>query len=234
VGVVPFIDFLRDAGVDTLTEYSRYGLSLSLGGGEVTMVDMAEAYSVLANNGVRVDLTPFHRVLTVQGKEIVIPELSKTSVLNPDVAYIISDILSDNVARQQAFGPRSYLEIPGYKVAVKTGTTNNKRDNWTIGYTPEYLVVVWVGNNDGTPMNQYLASGVTGAAPIWNRVMKYLITEKSNGISSWYTRPQNVITKTCLGRQELFVKGTENSVPCIILTPKPPIVRNGDTVPTPN
>ena len=105
----------------------------------------------------------------------------KIKEIDPAIAYIISDILSDNFARIFAFGPGSSLEIPGYRVAVKTGTTNDKKDNWTIGYTPEFLVTVWVGNNDNTPMNPYLTSGITGASPIWNRTMSYLLKNYGSG-----------------------------------------------------
>jgi len=148
----------------------------------------------------------------------------KIKEIDPAIAFIISDILSDNFARTFAFGPSSALEIPGYKVAVKTGTTNEKKDNWTIGYTPEFLVVVWVGNNDNTPMNPYLTSGITGAAPIWNRVMSYLLKNYGTG-NKWYEKPDNVIEKNCYyGRKEYFVRGTENTANCSqasLATPTP-------------
>jgi membrane peptidoglycan carboxypeptidase len=132
------------------------------------------------------------------------------SAVSPEVAYIVSDIISDNAARVAAFGPRSALEIPGYRVAVKTGTTDNKKDNWTIGYTPEYLVSVWVGNNDSTPMNPQLTSGVTGAAPIWNRIMTHILKTYSQK-NTWYNIPQNIVSRPCAGRMEYFVAGTEGS-----------------------
>lgn len=129
---------------------------------------------------------------------------------------MITDILSDNVARQSAFGPNSQLEIPGYKVAVKTGTTDSKKDNWTIGYTPEFLVSVWVGNNNNSPMNPTLASGVTGAAPIWNRVMSMLLKNYSTQ-NTWFNKPESVVSKPCIGgKVEYFMAGTENSVNCRI------------------
>jgi len=113
-----------------------------------------------------------------------------------------------------AFGSRSLLEIPGYKVAVKTGTTDEKKDNLAIGYNPEFLVLVWVGNNDNTPMNPYLTSGVTGATPIWNRMMSYLLNNYGSG-NTWYSKPENVVEKTCyFGRAEYFLQGTENTVSC--------------------
>jgi len=168
-------------GITTLTDPERYGLSLTLGGGEVTMVDMATAFGVFANSGYRVDLNPILEVKDAKGK--VVEKKEKKSViygkkvLPEEVTFIISDILADNSARAPAFGTNSVLNIPGQTVSVKTGTTNDLRDNWTIGYTPNYLVVTWVGNNDNTPMSA-VASGVTGASPIWNSIMKHLLEGK--------------------------------------------------------
>lgn len=225
VGVDNFIDFATKMGIDTWeSDRSRYGLSLALGGGEVTMIDMSEAFGVLANNGYKMPINYFQKIENNEGR--VLREMTpfKIKEIDPGVAYIISDILSDNFARTFAFGPGSSLEIPGYKVAVKTGTTNDKKDNWTIGYTPEFLVTVWVGNNDNTPMNPYLTSGITGAAPIWNRVMTFLLKNYGTG-NKWYEKPENVIEKNCYyGRKEYFIKGTENSVNCspaVIATPTP-------------
>lgn len=224
LGVDKFIDFAQKLGISTWQDKSRYGLSLTLGGGEVTMTDMAEAYGVLANQGNKLPLSYYLKIQDSNGQTI--KELSpfKIREMDPGIAYIISDILSDNQARTWEFGTNSALEIPGYKVSVKTGTTNDKRDNWTIGYTPDFLVLVWVGNNDNTPMNQYLASGITGAAPIWNRVMSYLLKNYSNG-NHWYEQPDNVIGKTCFfGKTEYFIKGTESKVSCspqTSITPTP-------------
>jgi membrane peptidoglycan carboxypeptidase len=146
--------------------------------------------------------------------------------MNEGITYVISDILSDNIARQLEFGPRSALEIPGYKVPVKTGTTDEKKDNWTDGYTPDFVVIVWVGNNDNKPMNPYLASGITGAAPIWNRVMTYLL-ERNKDANTPIVQPDNVVAKNCGRGVEYFVRGTENTacsaaiVPIAIPTKKP-------------
>ncbi len=215
IGVQPFVNFAKEMGIDTWNDSSRFGLSLSLGGGEVTLVDIAQMYGVFATGGYRVEPTPIRRI--VDNKERVVRELfeSRTAVLNEGIAFIISDILSDNVARQQAFGVHSALEIPGYKVAVKTGTTDQKKDNYTIGYTPEFLVAVWVGNNDGRPMNPYLTSGITGAAPIWNRMMTYLLETKSEGKE--FVPPPDVVRKPCYGagRVEYFLRGTEAPGNCI-------------------
>ena len=220
IGVPEFMDFAKEVGIDTWEDPSNYGLSLALGGGEVTMTNMAQAYGVLAYEGKRIELSP---ILTLAGKGGVFKGLDTEDaeqIVDPSYAYIISDILADNQARANAFGYNSLLEIKGYRVAVKTGTTDEKRDNWTIGYTPDYLVVVWVGNNDHTPMNPYLTSGVTGAAPIWNRMMQYLLDEKGLKQKKWYDQPTNIVRKPCMGRNELFVAGTENSVPCALPTPR--------------
>ncbi len=109
------------------------------------------------------------------------------------------------------FGTNSPLVIPNHTVSVKTGTSDNKRDNWTIGYTPSYVVAVWVGNNDNSPMSQNLASGITGAAPIWHRVMENLI---SSSPDEKIPTPQDIIQKSCLGKNEYFIKGTESFVNC--------------------
>ncbi len=210
VGVNNFVEHARNMGISTWSDPSRFGLSLTLGGGEVKMTDMAKAFGVFANLGKRTDVTPLVRVQNNSDDNIYELKPDPQKVLDEGIGYIMSDILSDNVARQQAFGARSALEIPGYKVAVKTGTTDSKKDNWTIGYTPEFVVVVWVGNNNNTPMNPAITSGLTGASPIWQRVMTYLLSTYSNK-NSWFNKPEDVIEKPCYGgRTEVFIKGTEN------------------------
>ena len=168
-------------GINTFTNPERYGLSLTLGGGEVTMLDMATAFGVFANSGYRVDLNPILEVRDSKDKVLEKKEdksvIFGERVLPEAVTFIISDILADNNARAPAFGTNSVLRIPDQYVSVKTGTTNDLRDNWTIGYTPDYLVVTWVGNNDNTPMSR-VASGITGASPIWNEIMSHLLEGK--------------------------------------------------------
>ncbi len=218
VGVPDFIDHAKRMGITTWNEPERYGLSLTLGGAEVTMIDMARAYGVFANMGNKIDVTPISYI-TDKTDTVIFEKPSRSQrVLDPGISYIMSDILSDPAARQSAFGARSALEVPGYRVAVKTGTTDQKKDNWTIGYTPEYLVVVWVGNNDNTPMNPSLTSGITGAAPIWNRIMTYLLTSYSNK-NSWFNMPEDVVQKQCGKSKEYFLRGTENKY-CNVAVPK--------------
>lgn len=150
-------------------------------------------------------------------------------VLDPEVAWIMDDILTDNQARSAAFGSRSQLYIPGYKVAAKTGTTNDLRDNWTIGFTPDYAVATWVGNSDNSAMNPYLVSGVTGAAPIWNSIMSYLLQTYHQGdLTEWPEKPEQVVQAgfcrrsgalpnpagpECEMTQDYFWQGTEPDAP---------------------
>jgi penicillin-binding protein 1C len=183
-------------GITTFNDPRGYGLSLTLGGGEVTMLDMAVAFGVFANSGYRIDVHPILSVTDKTGKvlESYTPPASPIfgrKVLPAGVAFIISDILADNNARTPAFGPRSALVIPGKTVSVKTGTTSDYKDNWTIGYTPSYLVAAWVGNNDNSPMGG-IASGVTGAAPIWNEIMTYLLKDRPN---EPLARPPDVVQR---------------------------------------
>jgi membrane carboxypeptidase/penicillin-binding protein PbpC len=144
-------------------------------------------------------------------------------VLSQETAFLISHVLLDNNARQDAFGPSSLLVIPNHAVSVKTGTTDDLRDNWTIGFTPQYLVAVWVGNNDNSEMNQALVSGVTGAAPIWNRLMRRVLEDSPD---IWPKQPDGVAgghvciatgtippnpegdDKGCQTRYEYFIRGT--------------------------
>jgi penicillin-binding protein 1C len=225
-------------GISTLTDESRYGLSLTLGGGEVTMIDMATAFGVFANAGIRKDLVSILKVEdskgkildeykdqnlesspSAQNKPISSLAINGPRVLSADVAFLISHILLDNNARITEFGDNSLLKVPGKTVSVKTGTTDDKRDNWTIGYTPSFLTAVWVGNNDNKPMNQFLASGITGAAPIWNKIMTYALKDSPDESPK---QPEGIIGKeicafsgllkgnsNCPIRYEYFVKGTE-------------------------
>lgn len=181
IGVDKMIDTGKDMGIDTWENRDRFGLSLTLGGGEVTMTDMAEVYGTLANNGTRNNLIPLIKITDYNGRNLPLPILRKPYKAIPEaVAYILTSILSDNEARAPAFGRNSALNIDGKTIAVKTGTSDNKRDNWTIGYTKDFVTTVWVGNNDNKPMHPQLTSGVTGAAPIWRATMEMLLSDKKN------------------------------------------------------
>ena len=225
-GIDAMIATASAMGINSFTDPERYGLSLTLGGGEVTMVDMMEAYGVFANSGYKIELHPILKVTDSTGKilqqykPVESPLLGK-KVLPDGVSYIISNILADNGARTPEFGSNSPLYIKGYNVSVKTGTTNDYRDNWTFGYTPSYVVGTWVGNNDNKPL-QGVSSGITGAAPIWHQIMATLI--KGKPVES-LSKPDNVVGATicatsgllpepagspyvCPTRFEYFVKGT--------------------------
>ncbi len=208
VGVKTFMDQATDMGITTWKDPANYGLSLTLGGGEVRMIDMAQAFSVLANQGVKTPLTPIIKIQDYTGETLMENDFEQRKtdlqtlmeyddqregdlkrVMDRAPAYLTSHIMQDNNARVEAFGSRSELVIPGKIVSAKTGTTNDLKDNWTIGFTPEYLVVAWVGNNDNTPMNPYLVSGVTGAAPIWNDIMSFILQGEE---SVWPEKPTDV------------------------------------------
>ncbi len=287
-GIDAFIATASAMGITGWNNPANYGLSLTLGGGEVRMVDMAVAFGVFANSGVKVPLHPILKVETYQQKVLEelnldeIKTLTETSpldwnsfwnktetpktqetvvkapqeagtpikalpltlferlfpskivsttvqsspipspndeiktVLPEEVSYIISHMLLDNNARIGAFGPSSQLVIKGKTVSVKTGTTNDLRDNWTIGYTPDYLATVWVGNNDNTAMS-YVASGITGASPIWHDIMTYVL---KNETDHFPTKPEGVVdaqictdtgllpseSTPCQTRNEIFIK----------------------------
>lgn len=193
--VESMIKVAKDMGITSFTDDpDRYGLSLTLGGGEVTMLQMTEAFGVFANSGYRVPLQPILKIERPNGE--IVEEYEKPTsifsgkkVIPEGVAYIISHILQDNNARTPAFGSNSPLRIPGFPVSVKTGTTNDYRDNWTIGYTPSFVTSVWVGNNDNTPLRG-VTSGISGAAPIWNSIMTNLL-EGTN--PEELSRPENVV-----------------------------------------
>ncbi|MCL4384060.1 transglycosylase domain-containing protein [Patescibacteria group bacterium] len=179
VGVETFIASASAMGISTFKDPANYGLSLTLGGGEVHMTDMSVAFGVLANSGIRQDLHSILKVVDKKGNTVdeYVPTLGKR-VLSRETAFIIQNILSDDGARSMVFGAGSLLKIKGHpEVAVKTGTTNDMRDNWTIGFTPDYVVLVWVGNNDNSKMGS-IVSGTTGAAPIWNKLMNNLLKDK--------------------------------------------------------
>lgn len=203
VGMNKMIQTAKDLGISTFDDPSRFGLSLTLGGGEVRMIDMMEVYGSFADSGVRHIPTPILKVTDSNGNTLDEYKDSGRRVLQEEVAYLITNILSDNNARTPAFGPNSLLNIAGYNVAVKTGTSDNKRDNWTFGYSPDFVVGVWVGNPDNSPMNQALTSGVSGAAPIWNRIMKGILPA---GEAGKFEEPSGIAQGLTDGRRDLIAK----------------------------
>lgn len=165
-GIKDSISTARDFGITTLTTPDRYGLSLVLGGGEVKLLEMTGAYAAFANNGMLNEITGILEIRDRNGKTIDKFKKRERKALDENTAKMINDILSDNIARAPAFGDNSYLNFPGKKVAAKTGTTNNYRDAWVIGYTPSFSLGVWVGNNDNTSMVKKVAGFI--AAPMWH------------------------------------------------------------------
>jgi len=171
-----------DMGITTLTQRDRYGLSLVLGSGEVKPVEMAGAYSVFATGGIKRDVTPILKITDANGKEIYNYERNQPKekqVLDPQIAYEISSILSDNNSRSLVFGTRTQLYFPDRTVAVKTGTTNDFKDAWTMGYTPSLAVAVWTGNNDSKPMSNG-ADGSIVAAPIFHQFVAKALADVPN------------------------------------------------------
>ena len=205
VGIADMVKVAKDMGISTFEDSSRFGLSLTLGGGDVRLIDMMTVYGTLSQMGVRYDAQPILKLTDYTGKvlEDNTAPLGKR-VIPAGVAYMVSSILADNKARTPAFGSSSLLNISGHIVAAKTGTTDSKRDNWTFGYTPELVVGVWVGNNDNSPMNPALTSGVTGAAPIWNKITTQVLKDKQNLA---FERPAEVTELSVDGNKDFALKG---------------------------
>lgn len=224
VGVRDMLQTAYDAGITTLEPsketLSRVGLSVTLGGGEVRLLELTGAYSIFMNGGQKAEPTAILEVQDINGKVLEHNEPKKgKAVISPEQAYVMADILSDNGARRDTFGANSLLNFPSQKVAVKTGTTNDRRDNWAVGGNPGAVVGVWVGNNDNSAMKS-VASGVSGASPIWRRI----VIEAMKGRSSDFQRPSGIVQKDVDAfsgyaahdgfptRSEVFVPGTEPEV----------------------
>ncbi|MBV9349913.1 MAG: transglycosylase domain-containing protein, partial [Patescibacteria group bacterium] len=175
VGLNDSLSLARAMGITTLGDAKQYGLTLVLGGGEVTLLDMTSAYSVFADDGVR---NPYRAILRIEDKDGNIVKQYPTAperVLDAGVSENITDILADNVARTPELGADSPLNFPGYEVAAKTGTTNNFRDAWVLGYTPSITVGAWAGNNNNTPMVKKIAGFIV--APMWHSFVQYALTK---------------------------------------------------------
>ena len=256
LGTDKFLDYSGTLGITTFGEdRGRYGLSITLGAGEVKMTDMAVVYGVFANSGKRVNLEPVLRIYDTNGDVVyknaclnlssyeeslisnrtlkaidingieqgVNTSCVEQKVINEITAYYINDILSDNAARMPAFGASNNLTIKPKQVAVKTGTTQETRDNWAIGYTQDFVVVTWIGNNDNKPMKS-VASGYNSASKLWKETWDYLI--KNRKITDKFARPSDMVevlvcpltnTLSCNGCpniKRLYKKGTEPTTRC--------------------
>ncbi|PIS09665.1 penicillin-binding protein [Candidatus Beckwithbacteria bacterium CG10_big_fil_rev_8_21_14_0_10_34_10] len=211
-----------DLGLTTLeptdANIGRFGLTVTLGGGEVRLLDLISSYSSFANKGRKVSPVAILKIEDTQGKTLEEYKDTKgKQVISEEEAFLISDILSDNQARILTFGANSLLNISGRSVAVKTGTTDDMRDNWAIGWTPGKIVAIWVGNNDNSQMKQ-VASGISGASPIWRRIILEVL--KKEPIQE-FSLPSGIVSKEVdvisgysshdgwASRKEFFIKGTE-------------------------
>lgn len=191
-GLDNVLDTAHAMGITTLNDKSQYGLSLVLGAGEVKLFDMTNAYGVFANQGVKQDPTWYLKIEDAKGKTIAeYKDKQGKKVLDPQVAYLISNVLSDDSARAEVFGTGGPLTVSGKTVAAKTGTTDSYKDAWTMGYTPSLVTGVWVGNNDNTAMTK--AGGSIAAAPIWHDYMTKALAGASN---EQFTRPSGIKTIT--------------------------------------
>jgi penicillin-binding protein 1C len=222
VGIQPFLQFVGDAGLENLSHNPDVDLAVTLGGGEVRLIDLTGAYSIFVNGGYRVKPTMLLKITDQQGKVLYNyepPPLTQ-KVVDERVAYIITDILSDNTARQPSFGPVSPLKLDRPS-AAKTGTTTDFRDNWVVGYTPNLVVGVWVGNVDNTMMRE--VTGVSGAGPIYNLFMREILLGQPK---LEFQRPDGLTqvdvcalsgklpTPACpLTHREWFIPGTEPTEP---------------------
>ncbi len=192
-GLDSMLGTLKDFGITTLNNPDQYGLSLTLGGGAIKLYELTNAYAILGNAGKSVEVSPILKVADSKGK-VLFEYKPKTpeQVAPVEDVWLINHILSDKTAKYAAYG-QTWAERLNFQpnIGVKTGTSENKTDNWTFGYTPSYTVGVWVGNNDNTPMDPRLASGITGAAPIYHDIMVNIL--KGKPVDN-FQKPDNVIS----------------------------------------
>ncbi len=220
------VEFARRMGIESLNR-DDYGLSLTLGGGEVTLLELTRAFSIFANNGSMVPSVAITKIIDYQGNTVFehTPEPGH-QVIRAEHAYLISSILSDKKARVPMFGENPVINLP-FTAAVKTGTTNDFRDNWTVGYTPDLAIGAWVGNADYTPMQN--TTGLTGAAPIWAEMMQYGIEKLTGNDPSRFAKPGGIIE-----REICAISGTEPSKSCpdtkdeIFAADQPPLPKEQD------
>lgn len=222
VGIKDVLQTLTDFGITTLPPTNEtlrnVGLSLALGGGQVKLIDLTAAYSAFMNGGFKTEPNSILKVTDSSGKVLEDNRPQKgAQVVSPENAWLIANILSDNKAREIVFGANSLLNVPGRQVAVKTGTTNDRRDNWAVGGTPQLVVGTWVGNNDNTPMKS-VASGISGASPIWRKILNAALEGKP---AVAFEKPSGIVEAQVdnisgfaahdgfPSRLEYFAKGTE-------------------------
>ena len=221
VGLDEVFDLAAELGISASENLPGYNLSYALGGGDMTLLELTGAYTAFANSGNFVPNEMILEIRNIQGVVVYKPEeVLPEQVFSEEVAWLISDILSDDEARSIGFGANSILNLDR-PAAVKTGTTSNYHDNWTIGYTPEIVVGVWVGNSDYKSMRN--VTGLTGAGPIWHDFMR---TALANTPETWFYRPNDLValevctlsgllpTEACqVTHTEWFIPGTEPNEP---------------------
>lgn len=198
VGINRFLDLAHAMGITTLQDRERYGLAVALGAGEVRLLDLTAAYTTFAHKGRYRPLVSLLRVSTGDGSALPLPGSDTapegTPVWGPrseQIAYLITDILSDNSARAPIFGPTSVMRLKGDRpAAVKTGTSNDYKDSWAVGYTPDLVVGAWVGNSDNTPMEE--VAGANGAGSIWREIMEAAHAGKP---PESFARPEGIVER---------------------------------------
>lgn len=178
-GVSDTLDLAEKMGITTLSDRSRFGLSLVLGGAEVRLIDLTSAYGVFANDGIRNPWAIINKIQLSDGQLLEEKKENKTRAVDSQVARVINDMLSDNSARAPVFGYSSSLYIPGYSVAAKTGTTQENRDAWVVGYSPSLVTGVWTGNNNNDSMTRQ-GAGISASGPLWNHFMSQVLPLLAN------------------------------------------------------
>lgn len=203
-GISKSITAAKNLGIDTISQDGNYGLTLAIGSAEVPLEQMAHAYTAFANQGKLYDLQMIENIEDKFNNKIYTVNPSGKQVISKEGAYLLSNILSDNTTRSKIFG--SSLTVNGHTVAAKTGTTNDNRDAWAIGYNPQYVVGVWVGNNDNTVMK---SGGSDMAGPIWKKTFTKLLAGSKN---VEFTMPDSIVQKAvCASNGGLADKAGANT-----------------------
>lgn len=233
VGVLPVLDFAERVGITSLKDESDYGLSLVLGSGEVSLLELTNVYSTFANQGLYNSPTTILKIDNKLGETIFEYLPNPQPVITKEVAFLISSILSDSASRAETFGNALNISRPA---AVKTGTAEDFKDAWTIGYTPSIVVGVWVGNNDGSPMDNI--AGSLGAAPIWKALMEKFLegtpVEKFEppggivGVTICRSNGLRLKEATSAGYLEYFIKGSEPTKLCVLPKPSVPQIQSAE------
>ena len=222
VGLPGFLDLAHAMGITTLQEREKYGLAVALGAAEVRLLDLTNAYATLANKGRAHEPRALQRVVTSRGETLLStePDLGKPvwGARSQSIAYLITDILTDNDARAPIFGPNSVMRLDGDRpAAVKTGTSNDFKDSWAIGYTPDLVIGTWVGNTDNTPMAE--VAGANGAGQIWRALMEQTHVGKP---PQQFERPEGIVEVPICAADGRPADGCSDQVAEVFLAETPP------------